>query len=55
MHIKGAQPYIPGYTYLQKETFINKNDDIRGSSCNPLYKHINKIAFVNRTDDISGA
>lgn len=45
MNKKGAKPYVPGYNFINKECFINKNDDITGTKTQPLYKNINKVSF----------
>lgn len=29
----GTQPLLKAFTYTNKETFVNRNDDIEGTRC----------------------
>lgn len=52
--IRGAQPELKPYKYTNKESFINRNNDIDKSSPNKLERFTNKESFLLRNEDIKG-
>jgi len=53
--ISGAQPFIPGYRYTSKESFINRNEDIVGSSPKRLNQPLDKPYYYMTNEDIGGS
>ena len=53
--IEKARPYYHGYQYTNKESFVNRNEDINGSIPRKLHQPLNKAYYTMRTDDIKGA
>ncbi|KAL4464775.1 hypothetical protein ABPG74_011336 [Tetrahymena malaccensis] len=53
--IRGASPEMRGYKYNNKETFVNRIDDIDGSSPKQLIKCLSKPDFQLNNKDIKGA
>ena len=45
---------MPGYRYCNKETFINKTEDINGCKPKTIFPQTNKIFFSLKNDDIKG-
>lgn len=43
--IRGAKTEVYGYKYFNKESYINKKDDITGTSSKQLIKNLNKPDF----------
>lgn len=52
--IRGASPELKPYKYTNKETFINRNDDIDKSNPKKLFNYLNKESFVLKNEDIKG-
>jgi len=53
--ILGASPILPGYRYSEKETYVNRTNDIDGCFPKRLIKeNISKTVFNLRNDDIKG-
>lgn len=53
--IRGARPTIPGYTYVNKPSYINRTDDIQGTSPSKLHQPLQKVSYMLKSDDIEGA
>ena len=53
--IDKARPFYQGYHYLNKPSYVNKNDDIAGSHPKKLHQPLNKEYFHMKNDDINGS
>lgn len=53
--IDKAKPFYQGYHYTQKESFVNRNDDIQGSKPKKLHQPLEKTYYNLRNDDIMGS
>ena len=52
--IDKARPFYQGYHYNNKESFINRNDDISGSHPKKLHQPLDKMYYSLRNEDITG-
>lgn len=52
--IDKARPFYQGYHYNQKESFINRNEDIAGSKPKRLHQPLEKVYYNLRNEDITG-
>ena len=53
--IGGSVPLLKPFTYTNKETFVNRTDDILGGSPSKIIKNYISPEYNLRVDDIKGA
>lgn len=53
--IEKSKPYYPGANFTNKESFINKNEDISGSHPKKLHQPLNKEYYYMKNEDIIGS
>lgn len=53
--IDKARPYYPGYQFTNKESFINRIDDIPGTHPKKLHQPLNKEYYYLKNEDIRGS